>query len=169
MFNLDKIIPHFDRVNRKHYLGELLWNAPTHELHKFKKEVRSHQKKSKFIQDLHYMPGMSRHDAIIAAINYELLKRSNWYFFYKIIFPIRKILVSWFSGIDLKEHPYCGLLYVKRQNRKTFLHITGTELILILKTFWLSHWKWIIGITVPSILTIIGLYIAYLALINPKL
>jgi len=29
MFNIDEIIPYFDRVNRKHYLGELLWKAST--------------------------------------------------------------------------------------------------------------------------------------------
>lgn len=122
MFNLDEIIPLFGSMNRKHYLGELLWNAATAELHKFKKEVKAHQKKSKFIQDLHYIPEMSVHDTIIAAINYTLLKRSKWYNIYRILLPIRKKLVSWFSGIDLKEHPYCGALYVKRQNRKSFLH-----------------------------------------------
>ncbi|MDL1988887.1 MAG: hypothetical protein LWX08_14825 [Deltaproteobacteria bacterium] len=167
MFNLDEIIPHFDRINRKHYLGELLAEASTSELHQFKKEVKAHQRKSKFIQDLHYMPKMSVHDTIIATINYLLLKRSKWFCIYKALLPLRKKLVSWFSGVDLKEHPYCGVLYVKRQNRKSFLHITMPELILILKKFWLLHWKWIIGITVPSILAIIGLYIEFLAL-KPK-
>ncbi|MDP3284622.1 MAG: hypothetical protein Q8M56_09370, partial [Desulfobacterales bacterium] len=62
MFNLDEIIPCFDSVNRKHYLGDLPRNASTAELYKFKKEVKAHQKKSLFIQDL--QPCMSRHDAI---------------------------------------------------------------------------------------------------------
>lgn len=168
MFNLDQIIPIFDSVNRKHYLGELLWNASTPELYKFKKKVKSHQKKSKFIQDLHYMPSMSRHDAIVAAINFELLKRSKWYRIYKLSLPVGKRIVSWFSGIDIQEHPYFGVLYVKRQNRKTIFHITMTELALKLKTFWLAHWKWIIGTIVPIILTMIGLYIAWLTLITPK-
>ena len=148
MFNLDEIIPYFDRVNRKHYLGELLWKASTAELHQFKQEVKAHQKKSKFIQDLHYMPGMSVHNSIIAAINFELLKRSKWYRLYKTLLPIRRKLVSWFSGIDIQEHPYCGTLYVKRQNRKSIFHITMTELALTLKRFWLSHWQWIIGILI---------------------
>ena len=142
MFNLDEIIPHFGNINRKHYLGKLLHDASSPELHRFKKEVKAHQKQSKFIQDL--MPGMSVHDTIIAAINYSLLQRSKWYPVYKILLPLRIKLVSWFSGVDLKEHPYCGLLYVKRQNKKTFLHITMTELALMLKKFWLSHFKWII-------------------------
>jgi len=145
MFNLDEIIHYFQVVNSKHYLGELLWNASTADLHKFKKEVKAHQKKSPFIQDLHYMPGMSVHDTIIAAINFALLKRLKWYSIYKFILPVRKRFVSWFSGKDLKEHPYCGALKVPRQNRKTIFHITITELVLVLKRFWLLHFKFIIG------------------------
>jgi hypothetical protein len=160
MFNLDEIIPFFGNINRKHYLGELLRNASTTELHQFKKEVKTHQRKSKFIQDL--MPGMSRHDTIIAAINYSLLKRSKWYRIYKTLFPLRKKLVSWFSGIDLKEHPYCGVLYVKRQNRKTFLHITVSELILILKKFWLLNWQFLIRTAIAIIGVIIATIVLYL-------
>lgn len=162
MFNLDDIIPHFQIVNRKHYLGELLWNASSNELYKFKKEVKAHQKKSKFIQDLHYMPGMSMHNTIIAAINFALLKRSKLYPLYKLILPVRKRLVSWFSGIDIQEHPYCGALYVKRKNRETIFHITMTELALTLKRFWLSHWQWIIGIFISlGMLTLMILNYTY--------
>jgi hypothetical protein len=105
------------------------------------------------------MPGMSVHDTIIAAINFELLKRSKWYPIYKFILPVRKMLVSWFSGIDIQEHPYCGVLYVKRQNRKSLFHITMSELILVLKKFWLTHWKWIIG-------TIIALGVLVVMILN---
>jgi len=149
-------------VNRKHYLGELLWNASVPELHQFKRKVRAHQKKSKFIQDLHYMPGMSVHDSIVAAINFALLKRSKWYRIYKVLLPIRTKLVSWFSGIDIKEHPYCGPLYVKRQKRKTIFHITMSEIALGLRNFWLTHFKWIIG-TFIAIGTLVFTILKYFA------
>ncbi len=168
MFNLDEIIPHFDRVNRKHYLGELLWNASTPELNQFKRKVKAHQKKSPFIQDLHYIPGMSVHDTIIAAVNFELLKRSKWYPIYKFTLPSRKKVVSWFSGVDIQEHPYCGALYVPRQNRKSFVHLTQREVMQILKAFWLSHWKWIVGTTLTTLLSIIGLYLVWLQITTPK-
>ena len=98
---------------------------------------------------------MSVHDTIIAAINFALLKRSKWFYIYKLLLPIRTKLVSWFSGIDIKDHPYCGALYVKRQQRKTIFHITMSELAAALKKFWLAHWKFIIT---PAI-AIIGLYL----------
>ena len=160
MFNLDEIIHHFGNINRKYYLGELLRNASTDKLHKFKKEVKAHQSKSIFIQDI--MPGMSVHDTIVAAINFELLKRSSWYRIYKALITIRKKLVSWFSGVDLKEHPYCGLLYTPRQNRKTIFHITMTELVLVLKRFWLLHFKFIIGTLIAIGMLIVSIlkYIA---------
>jgi hypothetical protein len=39
---------------------------------------------------------------------------------------------------------------------------------LSIKIFWLKHGKWIIGIIIPTLLTMIGLYIAWLTLITPK-
>ena len=30
------------------------------------------------------------------------------------------------------------------------------------------HWKWLIGLTIPSIISIIGLYLLWLQLITPK-
>lgn len=156
MFNLNNIIPVFDQVNRKHYLGELLREATVPELKEFKAKVKDHRKQSQFIQDLHYMPGMSVHDTIIKAINFELLKRSKLYPLYKITLPFRTKIVSWISGLDIQEHTYCGVLYVKRQNRKTFLHITMNESARILGKFWLQHWQFLI----KTIMTIIGMAIA---------
>lgn len=34
--------------------------------------------------------------------------------------------------------------------------------------FWGRHWNWIIGLTVPSIISIIGLYLLWLQLTIPK-
>ena len=140
MFDLDSIILHFGVINLKYYLGELPQKASKSELRNFKKKVKLHQKKSKFIQAFHYVPSFSVHDVIISAINYELLKRSIWYYPYKLLLPIRKKLISWFSGIDLKEHPYCGTLYVPRQNRKIIFHIKHQELIKWLSSFWCNNW-----------------------------
>jgi hypothetical protein len=157
MFDLDETIPHFQVINRKYYLGELLQNATTTELLQFKKKVEVHQKNSKFIQDIYRM---SVHDTIIKAINFELRKRSKLYPIYKSILPIRIKLVSWFSGVDLQEHTYCGPLYVKRQQRKTIFHITMSELASALKKFWLGHYKFLI----KTSLAIIGLIIAAIGL-----
>lgn len=155
MFNLDEILPCFQKINRRNYLGKLLWEASSKDLRKFKKSVKKHREKSPFVQDLHYMPGLSQHDVIIKAIDFALFKRSRFYPLHKIIIPLRIIVVSLFSGIDIKEHPYCGVLYVERQHRKTFLHITMTELAIILKDFWLSHFKFII----TTAIAIVGLYV----------
>ncbi len=147
MFNLDQIIPIFDSVNRQHYLGELLWNASTPELHKFKKEVISHQKKSKFIPDSAFKPNGSAHDTIIAAINFNLLKRTNLYNICTALFPIKK-LIFWFAGFSLEKHPYHGVRY-KHRNRRILLSI---------KRFWLSHFKWIIG----TLIALVGLILMIL-------
>jgi len=144
MFDLNDILPVFDQVNRKHYLGELFWKATIPELKAFKIKVKAHKKQSQFVQDLHYMPGMSTHDTIIKAIDFELLKRSKLYSVHKITLPLRKKIVSVLHGVDIQEHPYCGTLYVKRQNRKTFLHITMKELTKILIKFWVGHWQFLI-------------------------
>lgn len=157
MFDLYQFISSFDSANREHYFGELIRKAETQKLYEFKDKVKAHRKKSRFIQDLHYMPGMSVHDSIISAIDFELLKRSKWYQLYRLTLPFRKKVVSWFSGIDIEEHPYCGALYRKRQNKKTFLHITGKELLQTLKSFWLEHWKWIL----TTIVAIIGIYLKF--------
>ena len=168
MFNLDEILPYFQKVNRRHYLGELLWEASSNDLRQFKKLVKKHRKKSPFVQDLHYMPGLSQHDVIIKAIDFALFKRSKFYPIYKAILPLRKKVVRLFSGIDIQEHPYCGALYVKRQNRKTFLHITMSEAANTLKGFWLSHWQWIIVTMLTTFISLIGLYIAWLQLTSPN-
>ena len=156
MFNLNNIIPVFDQVNRKHYLGELFWEATVPELKAFKNKVKAHRKQSQFVQDLHYMPGMSVHDTIIKAINFELLKRSKWYPLYKIMLPLRIKIVSLFSGLDIQEHPYCGILYVKRKNRKTFFHITMSETLTILRVFWVEEWKFIIKTTIAAIVLVLA-------------
>jgi hypothetical protein len=36
------------------------------------------------------------------------------------------------------------------------------------RNFFIKHWKWLISLIVPAILTIIGLWIAWLAYIKPK-
>ena len=154
IFDLDNILPHFAEIPRSQYLGEPLQNASTPELREFKKVVKIHQKNSKFIPDLRYMPNMSAHDTIITAINHALFKRSKWYPFYKFILPMRTRLVSWFSGVDIQEHPYCGTLYVKRQNRKTFLHLTHTKLFAIIGKFLLKNWQYLIT-------TVIALAVLY--------
>jgi hypothetical protein len=42
------------------------------------------------------------------------------------------------------------------------------QILKPIKTFWLAHWRWIIGIAVNFMLGIIGLYIAWLQLKAPK-
>ena len=166
MFKLDEILPYFQRVNRRHYLGELLWRASSKDLRKFKKTVKKHRKKSPFVQDLHYMPRLSQQDVIIKAINFALFKRSVFYPAYKLILPLRKKVVSIFSGVDIQEHPYCGVLYVKRQNRKTFLRLTMNEIILVTKMFWLKHWQFLIKTSVAIAVLVLAAITLYFRIIG---
>jgi hypothetical protein len=115
MIDIDQTIKSFDAIHRGH-LFEQLCNMSTSELKTLKEDIKTHQKKSKFIPDSSFKPDGSAHDAFIVIINYVLLKRSNWHFDYNAIFQVKKIF-NWLIGFTLVRHPYFGICY-KRRNRK---------------------------------------------------
>lgn len=76
MFDLDFVTTHFETAILKPYFDKLR-EASRSELGIFKQEVKLHKKKSKFIQAFCNTPTLSTHEAIISAINYEILKRKK--------------------------------------------------------------------------------------------
>jgi len=130
---------------------------PDSELKALKKDIKVHRKKSQFIPDSTFKPDGSAHDTFIAMVKYALFKKSKWNFNYSASFLIKKGF-NWLIGLTLEKHQYFGVCY-KHRNRK---------LVKIINKFWVTHWKWLIGLTVPTILTMIGLYVAWLSLIKTK-
>jgi len=156
-FNIDFVISHFQATNLKYYL-DLLREASKPDLRQLRLEVKRHKKHNRQNQAFSKVRNFSTHDAIISAINHELLKRSFYYFFYKMLLRIRSPIVKTFTGLNLKEHEYFGTLYCEPKRRHHyFLQMPHYELFPILGNFLVTNWKFIIG----SILTIIGLYIAW--------
>jgi hypothetical protein len=156
MMDIDQTTKDLLVIHRGHLFEELC-NMSAYDLKTLKRDITSHKKRAKLVPDSSFKPNGSTHDTFIAMIDNALSKRSNWQSVRNALFPIRKVF-NWLFGLTLEKHQYLGTCR-KCRNRK---------LVKIVNKFWLSHWKWIIGLTVPSILTMIGLYIAWLALIKTK-
>jgi len=153
IFDIDFVTSAFGSTNLKHYLDELKTASKT-DLRQFRRQIKHHGKSKKQQLAFTNVPKLTTHGALISAINHELRKRLFIYPVYRLILPIRKFLVSTFSGIDLKEHEYFGTLYCSRKYPKTFLHIHHRQLGQIVGSFCLAHWKFIIGtsLTVATII-----------------
>jgi hypothetical protein len=153
IFDIEFVTSSFGSTNLKHHLDQLKTASKT-DLRQFRQQIKHHGKSKKQQLAFTDVPKLTTHGALISAINHELRKRSFIYPVYRFILPIRKFLVSTFSGIDLKEHEYFGTLYCSRKYQKTFLHIPHRQLGQIVRSFCLAHWKFIIG-TALTIVTII--------------
>ena len=150
MIDIDQTTKDLQVIHRGHLFGQLC-NMSKSELKTLKKDIKDHQKKSKFIPDSTFKPDGSAHDAFIAMVNNALLKRSIWNFNYSASFLIKKSF-NWLIGLTLEKHPYLGTCR-KYRDRKFLRRI---------KRFWLSHFKWIIG-TLIAISALIFTILKYIA------
>ncbi len=139
MFDIDFVTSNFQVTNLNHYLDKFK-AASNKELRRFKEEIIQHGKNNKQHQAFSNIKNYTTHEAIISAINYELLKRSNLYYLYQAIFPIRKWIVCVFSGIELKEHKAFGTLYCQPKYMKSFWHEPYQVLLNKLWSFWCKNW-----------------------------
>ena len=156
MFDIKQTTNDLNAISRKDLFAQLL-DMPISELKSLKKEVRAVQKTARLIKDESFKPNGSTHVSLVAMVDNAITQKSGWRFLNNASFPVKKI-VFWVFGLTLKKHPYLGTCR-KYRDRKFLKRI---------KRFWSSHWKWLIGLTVPSILTMIGLYLAWLLLIKTK-
>lgn len=161
-FDIDFVVSTFQAINLKHHFGPLKeWSRA--DLRQLRRQVKKHSKHNPHHQAFSDVRNFSTHDAIISAINHELLRRSFYHPFYKFLLCLRTRIVKTFTGLLLEEHEYFGALY--KQPKKLhhyYLHMPHKEFLPIVGRFILRNLKFIIG----TVLTILGLYLAYLQIIK---
>lgn len=143
MFDINFVTQAFNTCRRNLYLDKFK-NASKDELLKFKKEIITHGKTNKQHQAFSDVKNYSTHKALISAINYELLKRSKLYKFYRATFPIRKWLANIRNGSNLIQNEYFGTLCCSPKHVKYIWHVTLQELLKKLFSFWCNNWYKII-------------------------
>ncbi len=143
MFDIDFVTKNFGVCAPGRYL-EKFENASNDELHKFKKKIINHRKHNKQQQAFGNIKNYSTHKALISAVNYELLKRSKLYKFYKVSFPVRKWLIGLRNGSELTEHKYLGTLCSQPKHVKYVWHMTCHELLKTPLSFCCNNWSKII-------------------------
>jgi hypothetical protein len=153
-FDINFVTSNFGTCNLKFYL-DLLHAASKSDLSQLKKEIKHHKKINRQQKAFSNVNNFSTHDAIIAAINHEFLKRSPFYGIYKGILIIRRKIVKIFTGLELKEHEYFGSLYSQPQYlQHYYLHMPHTELFPIIGRFWLRRWTIILPVIVTAAITL---------------
>ncbi len=161
MFDIQFVTTSFGSCNLGHYLG-LLGNASSEELRDFRRQVKSHEKRSKSSHAFANTPWLTTHGAILAAINYELLKRSPLrHKIWSLVLPARQFLVAKLSGVELERNEHFGAIYTSPKYRRSVWHMPHGEIATRCWRFVLDHRKAIVG----SILSVItALIIKWLAL-----
>lgn len=113
LFDIEFVTRNFQVCNLSHYIG-LIQSASTSELREFRRQVKSHEKGAQKSLAFSNVAKLTTHGVILAAINYELLKRSKVrHKIWSIVLPVRQFLVRNFSGVQLELHQAFGALYVE--------------------------------------------------------
>ena len=161
LFDIQFVTMSFGTCNLGHYLG-LIASASSKELCNFRRQVKSHEKKSNPSGAFANTPWLTAHGAIVAAINYELLKRSPMrHKIWSFILPIRQFLVAKFSGMKLERNEHFGAIYTWPTYRRSVWHMSHREIAIQCWRFIVHHQKAIVA----SVLTVItALVIRWLAL-----
>lgn len=139
-FDIDFVVSNFQVTNLKYYL-DLLRDASNVDLRHLRQEVKRNQKCNRQHQAFTNVKKFSTHDAIIAAINHELLKRSFFYPLSKILLRLRAPIVKTFTGLELKEHEYFGTLYTQPEYlRHYYLHMPHKQFLSLIGHFIINNW-----------------------------
>lgn len=143
-FDIDFVVDNFQATNLKYYL-DLLKESSSTALRQFRREVKRHKKNNKQHQAFSNVHNFSTHDAIISAVDHELLKRSSRYSLYKLLLRLRSRVVKLFTGLELKEHEYFGSLYSQpKYTRHYYLYMTHKEFLPLACRFLKENWSTII-------------------------
>ena len=143
IFDIGFVTEKFSVTNISHYFN-LLKPASNAELKTFKKQVIAHKKKNNNNIAFSNVTNLTTHQAIIKAINHELLKRSWRYNIFTFIYPIRKFLVDSFTHLELSNNEVFGVLYTEPKYPKGGVRITHNEIYKIFSSFWNKNWKYLI-------------------------
>lgn len=143
IFDISFITEKFQVTNIGHYL-DLLKKASNNELKQFRKQVKRHQKENKQHIAFNNVPSLTTHQAIIKAIDYELLKRSWRNKIFSLVFPFRKWVVDLFTELELTKNDTFGVMYSSPKCPKGGMRITHKDIYKVLKVFWLNHWRFIV-------------------------
>lgn len=156
MFDVEFVAKNFGVCNLGHYLT-LITVASSIDLRAFRRIVRQHAKASRPQQAFPNAPWLTTHGAIIAAIDYELLRRSRWrHTVWSLVLPLRQFLVAKFSGMKLERNERFGSIYTTLPHRKTFLHMSHREIGNACERFVIEHQKAIVTSILSIITAIIG-------------
>ena len=143
-FDTNFVIDSFQCCNLKFYL-DMLHPASKDDLISLRQEIEQHGKNNRQSQAFTNVQNFSTHDALISAINHELLKRSYFYPFYKFIFKLRAPIVKVFTGLELNENEYFGFLYSQPKHlRHYYLHMSHKDFFPVFGRFLIRHWRFIL-------------------------
>lgn len=139
LFDIEFVTKSFSTCRLRHYL-ELLVNASTQDLRQFRKKVQAHAKQSHTSLAFSNTPWLTCHEAIVAAIDQQLLRRSPLRFkLWSLVLPARKFLVAKFSGMDLETHEFFGAVYSTPRHRRSVWHMPHKEIAAVLGRFIAEH------------------------------
>jgi hypothetical protein len=154
-FDMEFVVEHFSTTNLGFYL-ERIRSAPSLTLRRLKNALAVHRKVHVQNRAFANVAHLSTHDALIAAVKFELLKRSPWFSLWRISFPPRRLLASWLRGIDLKNDEYFGALPVQRSTRTALLHAPVSGVLRSGLAFWVTHWKILAPLAVATAALIVN-------------
>lgn len=152
LFDIQFFTSHFQTCDLKHYMDKIP-GASSADLRSFRALVKAHKKQARPSGSFVNVEGLTSHGAIIAAINHEFRKRSPLRLkVWSLLIPIRRFLVSTFSGLDLKTHEVFGELYTTRTRQRSVWHTPHSEVFRKIVSFVLKHE----GAFVVAVLTVIA-------------
>ncbi len=159
LFDVGFVAEHFQVCNLAFELGKLRSASPE-VLRRQRAAIVAHQKGHARRQAFADAPGISAHDALIRAVDFELLKRSRLFPLWRALFPVRRVLARWLRGANLIQHEYFGALPVPRNVSPKGLHrpVRGA---LQASAHWLkNHAGSIVAMSVAGVIA--GLVLHYL-------
>lgn len=157
LFDIGFVTSHFSTIDLKHYLDKLK-TVTMPELIIFRRAVMLHQKNNRQHKAFANVPCLTTHQAIIAAIDHEIRKRSwrKWPYLFGL--PIRIMLLRLLRGLELREHAAFGHLAIQPRNRQNPFHVSVTQAIRRCASFFRENWK----VLLPSAIALLGVILHWL-------
>lgn len=157
-FDIDFVTSHFSVCDLIYYL-DIIRSMSNNELRVLRANVMKHQRNSRAQQAFSNVENVSTHQAIIKAINHELLRRSFAFRIVVALFPARKLAVEIFSGLKLRFDDRFGVMYLKPEFRRTVWHLHHKALLSATWRFVVRNEKTIFAAILAGIGALIARYI----------
>lgn len=159
-FDIDFVTSHFSTCNLIYYL-DLIRAMSNDELRALRVRVREHQSNARSQRAFADVEQMSTHQAIIKAINHELLRRSSAFRVASVLFPVRKFTVEAFSGLELRFDDRFGVLYSRPKLRKSLWHLPHNVLLSTIWQFIVRNEKAFVAAILGGIGALIAKYVMW--------